>query len=98
MKELLFYLLNFLDFWFFPLIVILAISIVVEQIIRWGANSNPQSSDDSNWINTSMRIRKFIWTQNVILNLTWIICYVLFMYVMRTPNDPLGDPNLLWKI
>jgi len=100
MKEFLFVLLNFLDFWFFPLIIALVVAIIVEQLIRRFADSDPQSYTDLKWINMSMRIRKFVWTQNVILNTTWLICYFVFMFMMRTSplTEGLGDPNLLWKL
>ena len=98
MKEFLFLLLNFLDFWFLPLIITLIVAIIVEQLVRRFADSDPQSAEDARSIDIAMRVRKFIWTQNVILNTTWLICYFVFMFMMRTPNDGMGDPNLRWKI
>ena len=100
MKEFLFVILNFLDFWFFPLIIALVVAIIVEQVVRRFADSDPQSAEDARSISIAMRVRKFIWTQNVILNTTWLICYFVFMFMMRTapPTEGLGDPNLLWQL
>ena len=38
MKEFLFFMANFLDFWFLPFIIMLIVSIVIEQIIRATGN------------------------------------------------------------
>ena len=38
MKEFLFFVSNFLDFWFLPFIIMLIVSIVIEQVIRATGN------------------------------------------------------------
>ena len=87
MKEFLFFLSNFLDFWFLPLIIGLIISIVIEQVFR--AQKKPPE------IFTSMRVRKFLWRQNIILNFVWFICYFLLSFMLRTPQSQL--PDMIWQ-
>jgi preprotein translocase subunit SecG len=87
MKEFLFFLSNFLDFWFLPLIIGLIISIVIEQVFR--AQKKPPE------IFTSMRVRKFLWRQNIILNFAWFICYFLLSFMLRTPQSQL--PDMIWQ-
>ena len=38
MKEFLFFVSNFLDFWFLPFVIMLIVSIVIEQVIRATGN------------------------------------------------------------
>ncbi len=87
MKEFLFFLSNFLDFWFLPLIIGLIISIIIEQVFR--AQKKPPE------IFTSMRVRKFLWRQNITLNIVWFICYFLLSFMLRTPQSQL--PDMIWQ-
>ena len=92
MNSLIYFLLNFLDFWFLPLVIALIVSVVVEQVIR------RKGSDAA--IFTAMRIRKFLYTQNVILNFVWFLSYFIFVVIMRPSmpvGDPMASPDLLWN-
>ena len=84
---------NFLDFFFFPLIILLFASIVIEQIIR-------RIDSMSAYIFPAMMARKFIWQQNVLLNATWLILFLIFNIIAARQVGPTleGDPNLLWKL
>ena len=88
MKEFLFFISNFLDFWFLPFVIALGVSIVIEQIFR-AQKKAPE-------VLKSMAIRKFLWRQNIILNFTWFLCYFLLLIMLRsTPNAPM--PDMIWQ-
>ena len=59
MKEFLFFVSNFLDFWFLPFIIMLIVSIVIEQVIR--ATGNQYDPKAVKKVETAMRVRKFLW-------------------------------------
>ena len=88
MKEFLFFMANFLDFWFLPFIIMFVVALIIEQVIR--------RQDDEQKIETAMRVRKFLWRQNIILNFTWFLCYFLLLIMLRsTPNAPM--PDMIWQ-
>ena len=87
MKEFLFFMANFLDFWFLPFIIMFIVSIIIEQVIR--------RQDDEKKIETAMRVRKFLWRQNILLNFTWFLCYFILMFMLRGQQVPM--PDMIWK-
>jgi len=87
MKEFLFYMANFLDFWFLPFIIMLIVSIVIEQVIR--------RQDDEKKIEIAMRVRKFLWRQNILLNFSWFLCYFILMIMLRGQQAPM--PEMIWQ-
>jgi hypothetical protein len=87
MKEFLFFISNFLDFWFLPFVIALGVSIVIEQIFR-AQKKAPE-------VLRSMAIRKFLWRQNIILNFTWFLCYFILMFILRGQQTPM--PDLIWQ-
>ena len=87
MKEFLFFVSNFLDFWFLPFVIALGVSIVIEQIFR-AQKKAPE-------VLKSMAIRKFLWRQNIILNFTWFLCYFILMFTLRGQQAPM--PDLIWQ-
>ena len=87
MKEFLFFMANFLDFWFLPFIIMFIVSIIIEQVIR--------RQDDEKKIETAMRVRKFLWRQNILLNFTWFLCYFILMFMLRGQQAPM--PDMIWK-
>ena len=87
MKEFLFYMANFLDFWFLPFIIMLIVSIIIEQVIR--------RQDDEKNIETAMRVRKFLWRQNILLNFSWFLCYFILMFLLRGQPQPM--PEMIWR-
>jgi len=94
MKEFLFFVSNFLDFWFLPFVIGLAVSIVIEQILR--ASGNEYDPKAVKKVETATRVRKFLWRQNIILNFTWFLCYFLLLIILRsTPNAPM--PDMIWQ-
>jgi len=94
MKEFLFFVSNFLDFWFLPFVIGLIVSIVIEQILR--ATGNEYDPKAVKKVETASRVRKFLWRQNLILNFSWFVCYFLLMIMLRsTPNAPM--PDMIWQ-
>ena len=87
MKEFLFFMANFLDFWFLPFIIMLIVSIVIEQVIR--------RQDDEKKIETATRVRKFLWRQNILLNFSWFLCYFILMFLLRGQQTPM--PDMIWQ-
>ena len=87
MKEFLFFMANFLDFWFLPFIIMLIVSIVIEQVIR--------RQDDEKKIETATRVRKFLWRQNILLNFSWFLCYFILMNMLRGQQTPM--PDMIWQ-
>ena len=93
MKEFLFFLSNFLDFWFLPFVIGLVVSIIIEQILR--ASGNQYDPKAMNKVETATRVRKFLWRQNLILNFTWFLCYFLLMFMLKGQQAPM--PNMIWQ-
>ena len=88
MKEFLFFMANFLDFWFLPFIIMFIVSIIIEQVIR--------RQDDEKKIETAMRVRKFLWRQNILLNISWFLCYFILMFMLRGQAQP-QMPDMIWQ-
>ena len=88
MKEFLFFMANFLDFWFLPFIITFIVSIIIEQVIR--------RQDDEKKIETAMRVRKFLWRQNILLNFSWFLCYFILMFMLRGQAQP-QMPDMIWQ-
>jgi len=94
MKEFLFFISTFLDFWFLPFVIMLIVSIVIEQITR--ATGNEYDPKAVKKVEIATRVRKFLWRQNLILNVSWFVCYFLLMIMLRsTPNAPM--PDMIWQ-
>ena len=93
MKEFLFFVSNFLDFWFLPFIIMLIVSIVIEQVIR--ATGNQYDPKAVKKVETAMRVRKFLWRQNLILNFLWFLCYFILMFLLRGQQTPM--PDMIWQ-
>tara|TARA_Y100001970_G_scaffold100321_1_gene126074 strand:- start:1059 stop:1346 length:288 start_codon:yes stop_codon:yes gene_type:complete len=94
MKEFLFFVSNFLDFWFLPFVISLGVSIIIEQVLR--ASGNQYDPRAVKKVETAMKVRKFLWRQNLILNFSWFLCYFLLMFMLRsTPNQPM--PDMIWQ-
>ena len=93
MKEFLFFISNFLDFWFLPFVISLGVSIVIEQILR--ATGNQYDPKAVEKVEKAARVRKFLWRQNIILNFMWFLCYFILMFMLRGQTTPM--PELIWQ-
>ena len=70
-----------------PFIIMFIVSIIIEQVIR--------RQDDEKKIETAMRVRKFLWRQNILLNFSWFLCYFILMFILR--GEPQQMPDLIWR-
>ena len=93
MKEFLFFVSNFLDFWFLPFVIGLVVSIIIEQVLR--ARGNEYDPKAVKKVETAMRVRKFLWRQNLILNFLWFLCYFILMFMLRGQQTPM--PDMIWQ-
>ena len=93
MKEFLFFLSTFLDFWFLPFVIGLVVSIIIEQILRASGNQYDPKAVEK--VEKAARVRKFLWRQNIILNFTWFLCYFILMFMLRGQTTPM--PELIWQ-
>ena len=93
MKEFLFFVSNFLDFWFLPFIIMLIVSIVIEQVIR--STGNQYDPKAVKKVETAARVRKFLWRQNLILNFLWFLCYFILMFMLRGQQTAM--PDMIWQ-
>ena len=93
MKEFLFFLSNFLDFWFLPFVIGLVISIIIEQILRASGNQYDPKAVEK--VEKATRVRKFLWRQNIILNFTWFLCYFILMFMLRGQQTAM--PDMIWQ-
>ena len=87
---------SFLDFMFFPLIIATIVAIIIEQIIRRLATSEPQSFEDARAIRISMAIRKFLYRQAWIVNILWFLGYAILMFTVGR-HAPQAMPDMIWK-
>ena len=78
---------SFANFVFYPLVIGFIIALVIEQVFR--------SQGKAPEVLKSMRIRKFLWTQNLLLNFSWFLCYFLLMFMLRGQQAPM--PDMIWK-
>ena len=93
MKEFLFFIANFLDFWFLPFVIGLVVSIIIEQILRASGNQYDPKAVEK--VEKAARVRKFLWRQNIILNFTWFLCYFILMFMLRGQSTPM--PDMIWQ-
>ncbi len=89
MQQFLIFIISFLDFWFYPFLILFAVSFVIEQIIR-----RSQSSELN--IMRAMSIRKFLFRQNLILNFSWF-AVVLLLAIVNKGTSPTVNSDLVWQ-
>ena len=88
-------LMSFANFVFYPLVIGTIIAVIIEQVIRKCANSDPQSYDDARAIRISMDVRKYFYRQVWIFNLIWLGGYVILMFMNR--QGPQLMPDMIWQ-
>ena len=88
MQQFLIFIISFLDFWFYPFLILFAVSFVIEQLIR-----RSQSSELN--IMRAMSIRKFLFRQNLILNFSWF-AVVLLLAIVNKDSSPTVNSDLVW--
>ena len=85
---------SFLDFIFYPTIVATIIAVIIEQILR--RVGNPAWSQDQQWINRAMGVRKFFYRQAVIVNVLWFLGYAILLFTVGR-QAPQAMPDMIWK-
>ena len=85
---------SFLDFIFYPTIVATIIAVIIEQILRRVAN--PEWSQDAQWINRAMGMRKFFYRQALIVNVLWFLGYAILMFTVGR-QAPQAMPDMIWQ-
>ena len=93
MTQFLLFVVTFLNFWFLPFIIMLIVSIIIEQVIR--STGNQYDPKAVKKVETAARVRKFLWRQNLILNFLWFLCYFILMFTLRGQQAPM--PDLIWQ-
>jgi len=88
-------LMSFANFVFYPLVIGTIIAVIIEQVIRRYADSDPQSYDDARAIRISMDVRKYFYRQAWIFNLIWLGGYVILMFMNR--QGPQQMPDMIWQ-
>ena len=88
MQQFLIFLLSFLNFWFYPFIILFILALGAEFIIR-------RTSSELN-ILRAMTIRKFLFRQNILLNLSWFAVLFLLM-IMQRGSSPTVNTDLVWQ-
>ncbi len=88
MQQFLIFIISFLDFWFYPFLILFAVSFVIEQLVR-----RSQSSELN--IMRAMSIRKFLFRQNLILNFSWF-AVVLLLAIVNKGSSPTVNSDLVW--
>ena len=88
MQQFLIFIISFLDFWFYPFLILFAVSFVIEQIVR-----RSQSSELN--IMRAMSIRKFLFRQNLILNFSWF-AVVLLLAIVNKGSSSTVNSDLVW--
>ena len=85
---------SFLDFIFYPTIVATIIAVIIEQILR--RVGNPEWSQDAQWINRAMGVRKFFYRQAVIVNVLWFLGYAILLFTVGR-QAPQQMPDMIWQ-
>ena len=85
---------SFLDFIFYPTIVATIIAVIIEQILR--RVGNPEWSQDAQWINRAMGVRKFFYRQAVIVNVLWFLVYAILLFTVGR-QAPQQMPDMIWQ-
>ena len=86
---------SFANFVFYPLVIGSIIAVIIEQIIRRLATSEPMSYDDERMINRAMGVRKYLIRQAWIFNIIWFVGYAILLFVMRPGQQAM--PDLIWQ-
>ena len=93
--QILIIIMSFLDFVFYPTIVATIIAVIIEQIIRRLATSDPQTSADARVIALSMGVRKFFYRQALIVNVLWFLGYAILLFMLKP--GPQQMPDMIWQ-
>tara|TARA_B100001113_G_C20766162_1_gene473135 strand:+ start:91 stop:327 length:237 start_codon:yes stop_codon:yes gene_type:complete len=77
-------------------VVATIIAVIIEQIIRRLATSEPMTYEDERMINRAMGIRKYLWRQAWLFNIIWFVGYILLMFTVGR-QAPQAMPDMIWQ-
>jgi len=86
---------SFANFVFYPLVIATIIAVIIEQIIRRLASSEPMTYEDEKMINRAMGIRKYLYRQAWLFNIIWFVGYFILMFTLRGQQTPM--PDMIWE-
>ena len=86
---------SFANFVFYPLVIGTIVAVIIEQIIRRLATSEPMTYEDEKMINRAMGVRKYLYRQAWLFNIIWFVCYAILLFVMRPGQQPM--PEMIWQ-
>ena len=86
---------SFANFVFYPLVIATIIAVIIEQIIRRLATSEPMTYEDQKMINRAMGIRKYLYRQAWLFNIIWFVGYFILMFTLRGQQTPM--PDMIWE-
>ena len=92
MTQFLFFVSNFLDFWFLPFIIMVVVSIIIEQVLRSKGNEYDPKAVAK--VNTAMGVRKYLIRQAWLFNIIWFVGYFIVMIALRGQQTPM--PDMIW--
>tara|TARA_B100001996_G_scaffold167842_1_gene127931 strand:+ start:493 stop:783 length:291 start_codon:yes stop_codon:yes gene_type:complete len=87
---------SFANFVFYPLVIGTLVAVVIEQIIRRLATSEPMTYEDEKMINRAMFVRKYLYRQAWIFNIIWFVCYAILMVTIGR-QQPQAMPDMIWQ-
>ncbi len=87
---------SFANFVFYPLVIGTIIAVIIEQIIRRLATSEPMTYEDEKMINRAMAVRKYLYRQAWIFNIVWFVGYFIIMIMLRGQAQP-QMPDMIWQ-
>ena len=93
MTQFLLFVSAFLDFWFLPFIIMVVVSIVIEQILR--AKGNEYDPKALSKVNTAMGIRKYLIRQAWLFNIIWFVGYFILLVTNRPGAQQM--PDMIWQ-
>jgi len=86
---------SFANFVFYPLVIGTIVAVIIEQIIRRLATSEPMTYEDERMINRAMGIRKYLYRQAWLFNIIWFVCYAILLFVLRPGQQAM--PEMIWQ-
>jgi len=88
-------LMSFANFVFYPLVIGTIVAVIIEQIIRRLATSEPITYEDQRMINRAMGVRKYLYRQAWLFNIIWFVCYAILLFVLRPGQQAM--PDMIWQ-
>ena len=86
---------SFANFVFYPLVVGTIVAVIIEQIIRRLATSEPMTYEDERMINRAMGVRKYLYRQAWLFNIIWFVGYAILLFTMRPGQQAM--PDMIWQ-